>query len=77
MRRPTKFEFVINRAKALVVSVPPTLSTTADEVIERGGRCPLLPQSGHHAWFSATWRTVRGVFPVQRLKAFVNALTSR
>ena len=33
MRRPTKFELVINRAKALVVSVPPTLAT-ADEVIE-------------------------------------------
>ena len=45
MRRPTKFELVINRAKALVVSVPPTPLATADKVI--GCRCPLLGQSGH------------------------------
>jgi len=45
MRRLTKFELVINRAKALVVSVPPTPLATADKVI--GCRCPLLGQSGH------------------------------
>jgi hypothetical protein len=34
MRPPTKFALVINRAKALVVSVPPTLLATADEMVE-------------------------------------------
>ena len=40
MRRPTKFELVINRAKALVVSA-------ADAIDEVGCRYPLLAQSGH------------------------------
>jgi hypothetical protein len=34
MRRSTKLKLVINRAKALVVSVALTLLATADEVIE-------------------------------------------
>jgi hypothetical protein len=34
MRRPTKLKLVINRAKALAVSVALTLLATADEVIE-------------------------------------------
>ena len=40
MRRPTKFELVINRAKALVVSA-------ADAIDEVGCRYPLLAQSEH------------------------------
>jgi len=48
MRRPTKFELVVNRAKAPVVSVPPTLLATAEG--PGLGKCKNFARAAHCAF---------------------------